>query len=66
MAINKTCETCKGEGWICENHMDTPWGTAPGQCDCGAGKNCLCNPNGDVEWQHCYASTNAEEITPTH
>ena len=30
---DKTCETCKGTGWICENHMDTPWGSGPGECD---------------------------------
>ena len=30
---DKACEVCKGTGWVCENHMDTPWGTAPEQCD---------------------------------
>ncbi len=60
---DKTCETCKGTGWICENHMDTPWGSGPGECDCGAGCNCICNPGGEyVEWQAVYATTEPEEV----
>lgn len=59
---DKTCETCKGTGWICENHMDTPWGCGLGECDCGAGCNCLCNPNGEVEWQAVYATTEPQEV----
>lgn len=41
------CDICKGELWVCENHLNTPWGDREGQCQCGAGKNCLCNPHGD-------------------
>lgn len=59
---DKACEVCKGTGWVCENHMDTPWGTAPEQCDCGAGHSCLCNQNGEVEWHVVYAASDPERV----
>lgn len=50
------CPCCAGTGWVCENHLSTPWGKGSGECDCGAGKNCMCNPDGHVDWQEVYAS----------
>lgn len=41
----KTCETCKGEGWVCEGHPNKPWRETDGGCQCGAGMPCKeCNP----------------------
>lgn len=57
-----TCEICGGSGWVCENHLDTPWGDRSGECECGAGKNCLCNPSGEVEWQAVYASIDPDQV----
>lgn len=38
------CDTCGGEGWVCENHPDMPWDGDAG-CNCGgAGMPCECNP----------------------
>ncbi len=54
---DEDCPICNGTGWVCENHMDKPWGQNKvlGECDCGAGKNCKCNPDGEVEWAVIYA-----------
>jgi hypothetical protein len=64
--MDKACEQCGGTGWVCENHTDRPWGAGPNECDCGAGRNCPCNPQGEVEWQVCLASTNADEVGKLH
>lgn len=43
----KLCENCDGQGWVCENHPDRPWGGAShAVCECGgAGAPCeRCNP----------------------
>jgi hypothetical protein len=36
------CPTCRGTGWVCENHPDKPWDDEMG-CTCGAGLPCECN-----------------------
>jgi len=44
-AVNPDCWFCGGEGWVCENHGDRPWGgisTRADACDCGAGMPCHC------------------------
>jgi hypothetical protein len=45
--MSERCKTCGGEGWVCENHRDTPWtGTSVSKnaCGCGAGAPCgSCN-----------------------
>ena len=39
-----TCKNCNGEGWVCENHTDKPWGDGDACCG-GAGSPCkFCNP----------------------
>jgi hypothetical protein len=41
MPVPKGCEpcgTCKGEGWVCENHTDKHWSN--GCCCGGAGSPC--------------------------
>ncbi len=50
------CKMCGGQGWVCENHADKPWGGGEGDCGdgkpCGgAGMLCSCNPqtSGDPE-----------------
>jgi hypothetical protein len=47
MSATEKCELCHGELWVCENHPDKPWGDGESQCECGAGMNCTCNPDGD-------------------
>lgn len=37
------CANCDGEGWVCENHPEVPWGEGDGCCG-GAGMPCVCNP----------------------
>ena len=38
------CGNCNDEGWVCENHMNVPWGEGDGCCG-GAGSPCPnCNP----------------------
>ena len=59
---DKNCKLCLGTGWVCENHLEVPAGTKTGQCDCGAACNCLCNPNGEVEWEAVYASTEPSTV----
>lgn len=57
------CPICEGEMWVCENHHNTPWS----KCDCGgAGCNCVCNPNGEVDWELCIASVDPTEETKRH
>ncbi len=36
------CATCKGEGWVCEDHTNVPWGEGDSCCG-GAGAPCKCN-----------------------
>lgn len=39
------CRTCDGEGWVCEDHPDKPWGNGKNCCG-GAGMPCrICNPS---------------------
>jgi hypothetical protein len=43
------CILCAGTGWVCEWHLSKPW-EGPGACGCGgAGTNCTCNPEGQVD-----------------
>lgn len=41
------CEICEDEGWVCENHPNTPWRArrkGVRGCECAAGMPCpLCN-----------------------
>lgn len=42
--MTDNCPICKGEGWVCENHRDQPWGDGDSCCG-GAGSPCeWCNP----------------------
>lgn len=57
------CARCHDCGWLCENHPDTPSGLViEGGCECGAGMNCECNPNGHVEFEAVWASTEPEKV----
>lgn len=57
------CPICNGEFWVCENHLNVP----ASKCDCGgAACNCVCNPDGIVEWDRCIESINPDEITKLH
>lgn len=44
--IANACRNCgevDGWGWVCENHLDRPWGGVSARddaCDCGAGAPC--------------------------
>ena len=47
------CKNCNGQGWVCENHPNTPWEDGKATCcaaegsewGCGAGAPCkACNP----------------------
>lgn len=39
--MNKDCQICVGEGWLCEQHPDLPF---PHDKDCsGPGIPCRCN-----------------------
>lgn len=44
------CWACRGQHWVCENHMQRPWSDSglPDACPCGgAGAPCpVCNPLG--------------------
>lgn len=43
IAQQALCPTCKGQGWVCENHSELPW-DHPDGCNCGAGQPCeTCN-----------------------
>jgi len=37
--VDSACPTCGGEGWVCENHPNEPWGEGDGCCG-GAGMPC--------------------------
>jgi hypothetical protein len=56
------CKICNSTGWVCENHRNIPWGEEEGECECGAGKNCICNPDGHIEMTAVYASVKPEEV----
>lgn len=47
---DKECPTCRGVGWVCENHRDRPWRATNDfsltACGCGTGVPCQCNPGG--------------------
>jgi len=50
-----TCSVCYGCRWVCENHLDKPWGdlgeNLPNECACGAGSPCPnCNRGSPPEW----------------
>jgi hypothetical protein len=52
------CKTCKGEGWVCENHPNKGWGYGEA-CSCGgAGAPCACNTI-DPPW-HFQENTKQE------
>jgi hypothetical protein len=38
--IDANCPICGGEGWVCENHRDLPWGASGDAQTCGAGPRC--------------------------
>lgn len=52
------CNVCEGTGWVCEK-CGTRWELVDGGTCCGAGEKCMCNPNGNIEWQLIYAETEA-------
>lgn len=54
-AVPDHCVICDGTGWVCEN-CETRWELKSGETCCGAGKNCVCNKNGDVDFSIVYAS----------
>lgn len=60
------CETCNGTGWVCEAHLDTPADMDAISCSIagcgGAVCNCLCNPNGEYEFEAVYASTQPSKV----
>lgn len=43
MSDKHLCANCDGEGWVCEDHPEVPWGSGDGCCG-GAGMPCICNP----------------------
>ena len=55
------CDICNNTGWICEN-CGTQWEKENGETCCGAGENCICNPNGNFEFAAVYASVNPDEV----
>lgn len=60
------CEICGGVGWVCELHLNSP-ADLNGPCcsipDCnGAICNCLCNPNGEYEFETVFASTEPDKV----
>jgi hypothetical protein len=55
------CKICENTGWVCEK-CGTRWELENGGTCCGAGSNCVCNPNGNVEWIAVHASTNKESV----
>lgn len=41
-----SCRVCDHSGWVCESHLDRPWGAVSEHedaCGCGGGTPCLCN-----------------------
>ena len=42
------CANCDGQGWVCENHPEVPWGEGDGCCG-GAGMPCACNSLREME-----------------
>lgn len=40
------CANCNGEGWVCEDHPEVPWGE---ECCGGAGMPCSCNELSDKD-----------------
>ncbi len=55
------CSECEGTGWVCEN-CGTRWELEAGGTCCGAGNNCHCNPNGEVQWLAVIASTDEAAV----
>jgi hypothetical protein len=45
MSDQRSCDICKGEGWVCENHPNVAWEDGEATCcngSCGAGMLCEC------------------------
>lgn len=43
---SNACFRCRDEGWVCENHPNSPWLEGTATCcegGCGAGMPCVCN-----------------------
>jgi hypothetical protein len=40
--MKMSCPTCRGVGWVCENHPHKPYDDELG-CACGEGIPCECN-----------------------
>lgn len=61
------CQKCNDTGWLCGCDLSNPW-DGEGNCGCGeSGKNCLCNPDGNLgDDVRVIASTNTVEITKIH
>lgn len=55
------CEFCSGTGWVCEN-CGTRWELKDGGTCCGAGQNCDCNPDGEVDWIAVHATTAPDDV----
>lgn len=55
------CQVCDGTGWVCEN-CGTRWELLQGGTCCSAGKNCVCNPHGDMDWDHIFASSESHSL----
>lgn len=55
------CELCEGTGWVCES-CGTRWEEEDGSTCCGAGTNCVCNPDGVVDWQAVHASISMDGV----
>lgn len=57
------CNLCRGQGWVCENHLDVPWDDDDKTCCGGAGTNCVCNPSGELpEGFKTYVATEPNNI----
>ncbi len=53
-----TCRTCEDAQWVCESHMDKPWGgisSSATACKCGAGAPCPC-----CQWDMAIAGLRSE------
>lgn len=61
------CTKCNNTGWLCGCDFTKPW-EGEGSCGCGdSGKNCLCNPSGQLgDDYRIIASINKDEITKIH
>jgi protein involved in temperature-dependent protein secretion len=55
------CDQCEDTGWICENCW-TRWEKEDGTTCCGAGQNCVCNPNGEVNFIEIFSEIKKENM----